>query len=314
MYTQPIGLTFQALSLVDIFVVGTDGNLWLENAPWGRVPPKRQLIDGTVQAFQTLPPQQEDTTQLFVRGYDGNLWFEQAPWGKVPPARTLLASNVLSFSLEASSLLVLRVDHTLLVSTAVAPPFPPFQLIDRQVQAFAAATYQGGVLAYVVLGINGDLWIEYGALGEVPPARVQVDRSVQSFQAVNLEYTKKILILGLDGNLWMAEALSGTVPPPRQQVDGNVASFLAYPEAQYVLVLSRQGALWLEQPPFGQVPPARELIATDVVAYQPVPGPFTGIYVLALSKWGELRLYSQPFGEGELIDRNVASPGVIFID
>ena len=39
---------FQALSDTEVFVLGTNGNLWLEHGPFGNVPPSRQQVDGNV--------------------------------------------------------------------------------------------------------------------------------------------------------------------------------------------------------------------------------------------------------------------------
>jgi hypothetical protein len=39
---------FEALSPDLAYVLGTDGNLWLETGPWGTVPPSRQQVDGNV--------------------------------------------------------------------------------------------------------------------------------------------------------------------------------------------------------------------------------------------------------------------------
>jgi hypothetical protein len=37
--------TFQAV------LVGSNGDLWLEHAPFGELPPKRQQVDGNVHVF-----------------------------------------------------------------------------------------------------------------------------------------------------------------------------------------------------------------------------------------------------------------------
>ena len=87
---------FQALSDAEIVVLGTDGNLWLEHAPFrppGPVPPKREQIDGNVQAFQA-----RSDAEIVVLGTDGNLWLEHAPFrppGPVPPKREQIDGNVM---------------------------------------------------------------------------------------------------------------------------------------------------------------------------------------------------------------------------
>ena len=84
--------TFQALSDTEVLVLGSDGNLWLEHGPFGKVPPTRQQVDGNVQAFQPL-----SDTEVLVLGLDGNLWLEHAPFGKVPPTRQQVDGNVQAF-------------------------------------------------------------------------------------------------------------------------------------------------------------------------------------------------------------------------
>jgi hypothetical protein len=75
--------TFQALQGgQEIIMLGIDGNLWLEEAPFGQVPPKRQQVDSHVWTFQAV-----DANSVFVLGSDGKLWLEHAPFGKVSPRR-----------------------------------------------------------------------------------------------------------------------------------------------------------------------------------------------------------------------------------
>lgn len=66
-----------------IFVLGSDGNLWLEDGPFGKqIPPPRVQVDGSVNlnaAFQAF-----FWNEVFVCGSDGNLWLEQGPFGTVP--------------------------------------------------------------------------------------------------------------------------------------------------------------------------------------------------------------------------------------
>jgi hypothetical protein len=79
----------EALSPTQAYVLGTNGALWLENGPWGKVPPSREQVDGNVAAFQALSP-----TQAYVLGTNGALWLENGPWGKVPPSREQVDGNV----------------------------------------------------------------------------------------------------------------------------------------------------------------------------------------------------------------------------
>jgi hypothetical protein len=72
----------KAVSATQAYVLGVDGNLWLETAPWGKVPPAREQVDGNVAGFWPL-----SASEAYVLGTDGNLWLENAPWGTVPPGR-----------------------------------------------------------------------------------------------------------------------------------------------------------------------------------------------------------------------------------
>ena len=59
-------MAFQALSPTEVVVLGIDGNLWLEHAPFappGSVPPKREQIDGNTLAFEAL-----SSTEIVVLG------------------------------------------------------------------------------------------------------------------------------------------------------------------------------------------------------------------------------------------------------
>jgi hypothetical protein len=87
--TRPTHPGFAGLDATAAYVLGTDGNLWLENGPWGTVPPARQHVDGNVAAVQAL-----SATAAYVLGTDGNLWLENGPWGTVPPARQHVDGNV----------------------------------------------------------------------------------------------------------------------------------------------------------------------------------------------------------------------------
>ena len=100
---------FQALSETKVLVLGSNGNLWLEHGPFGTVPPKRELIAGSVKAWQLGPL--GDTA--FVLGTDGNLWF--ADLLPAPGGRLLhVASNVSGFDWPNPNMaLVLTADGNL---------------------------------------------------------------------------------------------------------------------------------------------------------------------------------------------------------
>ncbi|HTV34773.1 MAG TPA: hypothetical protein VME69_17050 [Methylocella sp.] len=154
------------------------------------------------------------------------------------------------------------------------------------VQAFQALS----ATEILVLGANGNLWLEHGPFGKVPPTRQQVDGNVQAFQALS---ATEVLVLGTNGNLWLEYGPFGTVPPPRQQVDGNVAAFQAL-SATEALVLGKNGNLWLEVGPFGKVvPPPRQEIDANVKAFKAL----SATEVLVLGTNGNLWLEHAPFGK-----------------
>lgn len=221
------------------FVLGTDGNLWLETGPFGNVGQTiatRRQIDGNVSnlysqvgeshvwrtAFQALNP-----GEIFVCGTDGNLWLEHAPFNSVPPSRIQVDGSV-----------------------------ETFQAMDLGT-AF-------------VLGTNGNLWLENAPFGNVPPHRLQIDGNVLGFQALDLN---TVFVLGTDGNLWLEYAPFGQkTPPKRQQVDGNVIQFWAMDEGT-VYVLGSDLNFWYETGPFGNVDLTvanRTQISSDINDFQPL--------------------------------------------
>jgi hypothetical protein len=233
--------------LSQLYVLGTDGNLWLESAQngnWGQVPPPRQQVDGNVAAFQAFPELTGTSPGYFalVLGTDGNLWYEytqNGSWGQIPPPRQQVDGNVATFQ--------------------AAP--------DPQAAIF-------------ILGTDGNLWLdEGGSFGHVPPpSRQHVDASVAAFDAVNAVVngfnTLNALVLGKDGDLWLESAAPdgkwGQVPPPRQQVDGNVAGFSVVTAGTELLVAGNDGDLWLESAQngkWGQVPPPRQQVDGNVLSW-----------------------------------------------
>jgi len=212
--------TFQALSDAQVFVLGSNGNLWLEQAPFGKIPPNpRFQIDGNVRTFQGL-----SATEAYVLQTDGKLWLEHAPWapvGKVPPARVQVDGNVQAFiALSNNVVFVLGTDGKLWMEHS---PFgnlipPRRDPVDANVAAFQAMA--GSEVA--VLGSDGKLWIEHAPFAyPLPPRREQVGGNVQAFQSFS---DTEVLALGVDGKLWMEQGPFGSVfTPAPVQVDGNVA-------------------------------------------------------------------------------------------
>jgi hypothetical protein len=74
------GRGFQPLSANEAYVLGTNGNLWHETGPWGRVPPAaRILAGGNVLSFYVL----NILGEAFVLSTDGNLSFGVLPLATV---------------------------------------------------------------------------------------------------------------------------------------------------------------------------------------------------------------------------------------
>jgi hypothetical protein len=279
----PMPTSFQTVdNYSHIFVLGTDGKLWLEQSPFGTVPPARQQVDGTVFTFQAL-----DNQTVFVLGTDGNLWLEHGPFGKVPPPRQQVDGSVQAFqALDSQTVLVLGTDGNLWLESAPFGNVPPSRVqVDGSVRAFHAVNEN-----YIfVLGRDGKLWLEEGPFGHVPPTRQQVDGSVRAFQALG-EYAF-VWVLGTDGKLWLEFSPFGSVPPNRQQIDANVLAFQPI-DLSTIVVLGLDGKLWLEHAPFGTVPPVRQQIDGNVMEFRA-----TGSQnLLVLGTDGKLWLEKAPFG------------------
>jgi hypothetical protein len=287
--------SFQFLSASEVAVLGNNGKLWLEHAPFGNVPPGRTLIDGggfgwSVVSFEAISDteflilrdaslvdnvlrlvgpnsfaeidtdvkgfQWLSDSEILVLGHDNKLWLEHAPFGNVPPGRFQVDANVVTF------------------------------------QAFSDNEI-------VVLGTDGKLWLERGPFGNVPPSRVQIDANVttnlnspalgaRSFQALS---DTQILVLGTDSKLWLEQAPFGRVPPSRVQVDGSALNFQAI-DGNTIVVLGQDEKLWLEHAPFGHVPPAREQIDEDAIAFQELSTTLVGVKGDDNNLW----LEQAPFG------------------
>jgi hypothetical protein len=245
--------SFETLDGNMAFVLGDDGNLWLETGPWGTVPPARTQVDGNVAACQPLGPD-----SVYVLGSDGNLWLETGPWGTVPPARTQVDGNVINFqALDATQVYVLGSDRNLWFESGPWGTVPPQRTqVDGNVNTFQALD----PTHVYVLGDNENLWFESGPWGTIPPQRTQVDGNVINFQALD---TAHAYVLGSNGNLWFESGPWGTVPPPRTQVDGNVFRFQPL-DASHAYILGSDSKLWFETGPWGTVPPPRQQVDANV--------------------------------------------------
>jgi hypothetical protein len=280
---------FQTLdAYLHIFVLGTNGNLWLEQPPFGTAPPPRKPVDGNVFTFQAL-----DNETVLVLSTDGSLWLEHAPFGTVPPKREQVDGSVQAFqALDERLVFVQGLDGKLWLENGPFGQVPPLRVqVDGNVKGFAVVDENH----VFVLGIDGTLWLEQSPFGIVPPTRQlvatdvrgflalavpdrvwvldneanlwlcsspfggnpqQIDGNVLAFQPLGID---RVVVLDTDGKLWLEQAPFGHVPPSRQQVDGNVMEFAATDENN-VLVLGTDGRLWWEQAPWNAVPPKRQAI------------------------------------------------------
>ncbi len=252
-----------------IFVLGTDGNLWLEHGPFGNVPPGRVQVDATVATFQAPQIVRFEfgawVYAMLVLGTDGNLWAANPPFGQVPPPRVQ---------------------------------------VDATVQAFAWVAFSGTTSPWAqtpfVLGTDGNLWQVLLIDGEVPPRRALVDGNVRAFDA-SRDGSGNMFLLDTSGKLWLKHPRIGAPPPLRELVDENVQAFQAsWLPSGHVYVLSNDGHLWVDHPPFGSVPPRRTLIDTNVIAFQggyfPIGGfpPQSSSYLWVLTSDGNLWRESAP--------------------
>jgi hypothetical protein len=274
---------FQALGAENALVLGSNGNLWLEHAPFGSVPPDRSQVDGNVIAFSDIPG---DLNTIAVLGSNNVLWLEHAPFGNIPPTRQEIDANVASFDpVDLNTIYVLGTDRNLWLEHGPFGTVPPSrQQVDGHVAQFEAIDAN----TVVVLGYDGKLWLEHGPFGTVPPQRQQIDGNVKAFSVID---SNTILVLGTNNALWLEHAPFGTVPPSREQIDGNVAAFDAV-NASTVYVLGTNGVLWLEHGPFGAVPPPRQEVDANVAAFDSVDS--NDVYVLGSN--GALWLEHGPFG------------------
>ncbi|GHO90422.1 hypothetical protein KSF_004700 [Reticulibacter mediterranei] len=288
---------FHFFSATEVAVMGNNGNLWLEHAPFGHVPPDRTLIHGGTDGAVPVSFQAISDTEFLVRdvprsvflGDFSELLLFRAPFGLANS--TSIDDNVDGYQwLSDTQILVLGLDSKLWLEHA---PFglghnPPGRLqVDGNVAGFQALSDT----QILVLGKDGKLWLEYGPFGHVPPNRLWVDDSVAGFQALS---DTQILVLGKDGKLWLEHAPFGVVPPGRVQVDASVDSF-RFLDSNTILVRGIDGKLWLEHGPFGHVPPAREQIDGGVAAlvgFQPLSATLVGVKGNDNNLW----LEQAPFG------------------
>ncbi|MDR3502285.1 MAG: hypothetical protein P4L79_06845 [Legionella sp.] len=269
---------FQALNPGEIYVLGTDNNLWLEHAPFNSIPPSRIQIDANVETFQAI-----DLGTVFVLGTDGNLWLEHGPFDKIPPPRQQVDGNVLGFQvLDLNTVFVLGTDGNLWLEYGpFGQEIPPRRdQVDANVIQFWAMD-QGTVY---VLGNDLTFWYEPGPFGDlniVTSNRTQIDANVNDFQPLRLSNDEGgdsrsggigdvVFILGHDGNLWLAQGPYAGVDhtvQTRQFVSGNVISFGAGDPANLFMIDGNLN-LWQMTAPFG--PENTIPVDGNVVACQPL--------------------------------------------
>lgn len=242
-------------------------------------------------------------TEAYVLGGDGSLWLEKAPWGRPPPSRQPVGSEVVAFSPVAGTnqVLVLSTDGTLRLNTVGSSATGP--QIDGNVAAFDGNVTLGVQRAYV-LGTDGNLWLEQGPWGTVPPSRQQVDGDVRAFQTIDADH---VFVLGRNGNLWLETGPWGTVPPSRIEIGGgNIVSFQALGSlaGAEVFVLGGDGTLWLNT--VGGGSSGQQVGGGNIAAFEVVPGTTNQVYVLATNG----RLWLNTVGKGTSapqIDGNVVA-------
>ncbi len=278
--------SFQAISPTEIFVLGTDNNLWQEfsGQPWS-VPStmaNRLQVDGNVETFQVL-----DSNTLFVLGTDGNLWLETGPFGNVDQTmanRLQVDGNVLAFQAwDADTVFVLGTDGNLWYETGPFGNVGQTMANRLQVDGNVIQFWAMDLGAVYVLGSDLNLWYEpgpYGDLNITQSNRSQIDANVNDFQplrlsseagsSINGSSADIVFIMGHDGNLWLAQGpyqgVANTVAT-RQFVEGNVISFGAL-NASEIFVIDGNLNLWFESTPFGSL--NRQQVDGNAVACQPL--------------------------------------------
>jgi hypothetical protein len=149
-----------------VYVLGTDGNLWLERPGW--LTTGRTWVDGNVLEFKM-----GSDGSVLVLGTDRNLWREKPGW--LTTGRTWIDGNVLEFSQESDGwFLVLGTDRNLWREKA-GWQTSGRTWVDGNVLEFKMGS-DGSVL---VLGTDRNLWREKP--GWQTSGRTWVDGNVLAF-------------------------------------------------------------------------------------------------------------------------------------
>jgi hypothetical protein len=264
--------TISAVNNTAVYVLTSDGQVWLDQTPFSQVPPPSR---GHVYT-DALGCWAVSATTVYVLGSDGNLYFATAPF--VTPPLQVDSNAVACAPVDANTVYVLGSDGNLWKETG------PFQTTDPvtgavtdyprdqgprhcvQVDSNVIACAAVNDTTIFVIDREGNLWLEVATDSApwgttIPPARTHIDSRVIGCSAVD---QNTVYVLGSDGNLWLESAPFGErLPPLRTLVDSNVAGCSAVDHSQ-VYVVGYDGKLWLEKGPFGTIPPSRTLVDTGI--------------------------------------------------
>lgn len=242
---------FQALSADQVCVLGSDGNLWIEKAPWNDMEPPqtRQPAGNDVIAFQAL-----GDNEVYVIDGNHNLWQRTGPWSN--PAHTMVAAgsqSVQAFPTTPPRAYVLDTAGTLWGQIGPWGANQTNRQVDTGVRAFQGIGVLDEGYQVFVLDTTGNLYYEFGLWGTIRRARV--DGNVRKFQMIS---ETELYVLGDNGKLWL-EQLNPDPPGfkmTRVLIDEHATTFHAL-DTRYVCVIGTDGKLWVESAPWGPVPPHR---------------------------------------------------------
>ena len=299
---------FVGMGLDKAYVLGSDGNLWLANAPWGNPPSSRQQPAGSgVMAFSPINQggNQGGAKQVLVLRPDRTLWLNTVGQGAAGPQ---VDANVAAFDGNVTPgverAYVLDTDGNLWLEQGPWGTVPPTrQHVDGDVKAFQTISAN----QIYVLGTKGNLYLENGPWGTVPPTgRTEIGGgAIAAFQALGSNPGDNVFVLG-NGTLWLNTVNGGQ---RGQQVGGAlIAAFAVVPgTTNQVYSLAQDGSLWLNT--VGKDPHWAPGIDGNVVAFDA----YDSDHVYVLSRDGNLWLEQGPWGNvpppsHQLVDRNVMQP------
>jgi hypothetical protein len=302
--------SFAPIDQSNVLVLGKDGKLWLESAPFGNVPPSRLYVDSGIKAYKPV----RTTGEVLVLKADRTLWLYENPKAldltevgghiHIPPPVQIDANVADFYSYDGATVYVLGTDGHLWQESAPFGKVPPARVpVDVGVKAFTPVVNFTPVFDLLVLGADADstLLMEGPPFGSLPPSATAVDRNVVQFSSD----TAVVYVLDRQRNLWVEKPPFGVpnIPPKgRLQVDGNVKTFRqAEGETLFVLSTDDNGTLWFEFPPYGRkIPPERVQIDSNVATFGVVIA--DEYYVYVLDRDGALWLWTGPFVAGSVVE------------